>query len=61
MGDPGREMGGDGGLGDTRPGGNQVLDEAGSIVFARGDPRWNDGVSVVVSPLSLPEHDADFG
>jgi hypothetical protein len=54
-------MGGDGGLGNTRPGGNKVLDVAGSTVFPRGDPRWNDCVSFVVSPMSLPEHDADFG
>ncbi len=34
MGDPGREMGGDGGLGDTRPGGIEVLDVAWSVVFS---------------------------
>ena len=61
VGDPGREMGGDGGLGDTRPGGNEVLDVAGSTVFPRGEPRWNDWASVWVSPMSIPEHDADFG
>ncbi len=61
MGDPGREMGGDGGVGDTRPGGNELLEVAVSTVFPGGDPRWNDGVSVVVSLMSLPEHDANCG
>ena len=61
VGDPGREMEGDGSLGDTPPGGNEVLDVAGSTVFPRGDPRRNDCASAVVSPRSLPEHDADFG
>ncbi len=55
MGDPGREMGGDGGLGDTRPGGSEVMDVAGSVVFLRGDPRWKDYESVMVYPRSLPE------
>ncbi len=36
MGDPGREMGVDGGLGDTRPEGVGVLDVAGFAVFPRG-------------------------
>ena len=61
VGDPGREMGGDGGLGDSRPGSNEVLDVAGSTVFPRGDPRRNDWASVWVSPMSLPEHEADCG
>ncbi len=39
VGDPGREIGGDGGFGDTRPGGTEVLDVAWSVVFPRGDPR----------------------
>ncbi len=54
-GDPSREMGGDGGLGYTRPGGNEVLDVAGFAFFPRGDPRWNDCVSVMVSPISVSE------
>ncbi len=54
-------MGGDGGLGDTRPGSNEVLDVAGSTVFTRVDPRRNDWASAVVSPRSLTEHEADCG
>ncbi len=46
-------------LRDTRPEGNDVLDVAGCTVFPRGDPRWNDCVSVTVSPISLPEYDAE--
>ncbi len=61
VGDHGREMGGDGGLGDTRPGGIDVLDVAWSVVFPRGVPRCRDCDSVMVSLRSLPERDADNG
>ncbi len=60
-GDPGREMGGDVGLGDFCPGGNEVLNVAGCTFFNRVNPRWNNCVSAMVSPSLLSEIDAECG
>jgi hypothetical protein len=61
VGDPRLEMGGEGGVGDTRPRGNEVLDVAGLKKISRRDPRRNECVSVMFSPMSLPEYDAMRG
>ena len=55
VGVPGREMGGDGGLGECRSDGSDELDVAGSTVSPRGEPRRDDRDS----GRSLPE--GEFG